>query len=140
MSEPNAARWAGVCAGGYFAAAAVYLGNVVVLAVFRPGALLLVLTMGSLPVICALMGGLVLSGRRRAPRLAVVAAGGFSAVHLIGLAYLFLVSPYYSASTPTQSLQWQLGTSLLFLWLCVLWTAFRLAKASDASGPESPVG
>jgi hypothetical protein len=137
MSEPNPARCAGVCAGGYFAAAAVYLGNVVVLAVFRPGALLLVLTMGSLPVICGLMGGLVLSGRRRAPRLAVVVAGGFSAVHLIGLAYLFLVSPD-SASTPTRSLQWQLGTSLLFLWLCVLWTAFRLARASDASGSGSP--
>jgi hypothetical protein len=137
MSEPNPTRWAGVCAGGYFAAAAVYLANAIVLAVFRPGALLLALSMGTLPVICALVGGLVLSGRRRAPRLAVVVAGGFSSVHLIGLAYLFLVAPN-SASALTQALQWQLGTSLLFLWLCVLWTAFRLAKASDMSGPESP--
>jgi hypothetical protein len=144
MSEPNPSRWAGVCAGGYFAAAAVYLANVIVLAVFRSGALLLALAVGCLPVICALMGGLVLAGRRRAPRLAVVVAGGFCSIHLIGLAYLFLVAPD-AASALAQSLQWQLGTALLFLWLVVLWSAFLLANgvgpsgsATQSAGPVPP--
>src|ERR1700722_432880 len=110
MSEPIPSRWAGVCAGGYFAAAAVYLANVIVIAVFRSGALLLALAMGCLPVICAFMGGLVLAGRRRGPRLAVVVAGGFCAMHLIGLAYLFLIAPD-SASPLAQSLQRQVGTA-----------------------------
>jgi hypothetical protein len=140
MSEPNPGRWAGVCAGGYFAAAAVYLANVIVLAVFRSGALLLALAMGCLPVICSLMGALVLAGRRRSPRLAVVVAGGFCSIHLIGLAYLFLIAPE-SASTLTQSLQWQLGTALLFLWLVVLWSAFLLANGVGLSGPGAqPAG
>lgn len=133
MSEPNPTRWAGVCAGGYFAAAAVYLANVIVLAVFRSGALLLALAMGCLPVVCVLIGCLVLAGRRRGPRLAVVVAGGFSAIHLIGLAYLFLIVPS-SVSALTQSLQWQLGTALLFLWLVVLWSAFLLANSVGPSG------
>jgi hypothetical protein len=145
MSEPNPTRWAGVCAGGYFAAAAVYLANVIVMAVFRSGALPVALAMACLPVICAVMGGMVLAGRRRAPRLAVVVAGGFCAIHLIGLAYLFLIAPG-SASPLTQSLQWQLGTALLFLWLVVLWSAFLLAngvgpsRSGDRSAGMSPPG
>jgi hypothetical protein len=122
-----------VCAGGYFAAAAVYLGNVAAMATFNPGSPLLAIAMGCLPVVCAVIGGLVLAGRHRAPRWAVVVAGGFSAIHLIGLAYLFLLAPS-SSSTVTQSLQWQLGTAFLFLWLCVLWSAFRLARIVESAG------
>jgi hypothetical protein len=132
MNEPNRTRWAGVCAGGYFAAAAVYLGNVIALAVFRSGHLPVVLAMGGLPVACSLMGGLVLSGRHWAPRWSVVVAGGFAAMHLIGLAYLFLITPV-SDSALTRSLQWQLGIAFLLLWLVVLLSAFRLAKCADAS-------
>lgn len=118
---------AGICAGGYFAAAAVYLANVVVLAAVRPGSLPLVVVLAVVPIACATMGALVLSEKTRVARWAVVVAAGFSAVHLVGLAYLHLETP---RSTPalTLSLQWQLGSSFLLLWLCVLLTAFRLAK------------
>ena len=47
MNQPNPTRWAGVCAGGYFAAAAVYAGNVVALATMRAGDLLPVLVPAS---------------------------------------------------------------------------------------------
>jgi hypothetical protein len=129
MKEPNPARQAGVCAGGYFAAAAVYIGNVIALGALREGELPVAAAMGAIPIACVVMGGLVLSGRPWAPRWAVVVAGGFCAIHLIGLAYLFLVAPS-SASALTQSLQWQLGTALLFLWLWVLGSAFRLARGA----------
>jgi hypothetical protein len=76
--------------------------------------------------------------------LAVVVAGGFCSIHLIGLAYLFLVAPD-AASALAQSLQWQLGTALLFLWLVVLWSAFLLANgvgpsgsATQSAGPVPP--
>ncbi len=131
MNEPNPARWAGICAGGYFAAAAVYLANVVVLATFREGGLTAALAMGALPVACGVMGCLILLAKRWAPRWAVVVAGGFSAIHLIGLAYLFLLAPA-SASALTRSLQWQVGAGFLFLWLCVLGSAFRLAWSAEA--------
>jgi hypothetical protein len=132
MNEPKSLQWAGVCAGGYFGAAAVYLGNVVVLTAFRPGDLLLAMAIGALPVICVIMGWLVLSGKRWAPRLAVVVAGEFAAIHLIGLARLFLVSTA-PISALAQSLQWQLGSAFLLLWLSVLWSAFRLAKGVASS-------
>ena len=134
MKVPNPSRWAGVCAGGYFAGAAVYLGNIVVLAVFREGELLLSLAIGAFLAACLVLGLLVLSGRPWAPRLAVVAASGFTAVHLIGLAYLFFVAPS-SGSVLARSLQWQIGTGFLFLWLCVLGSAFRLVRVSESPGP-----
>jgi hypothetical protein len=118
-----------VCAGGYFAAASVYLGNAVALASFRSRGFVLTLAMGGLTAACATMGAMVLAEKRWAPRLAVVVAGGFCAMHLIGLAYLFLV-PAVSDSPLTPSLQWQLGTAFLFLWLGVLGFAFRLAKGA----------
>jgi hypothetical protein len=136
MNGPNPSRWAGMCAGGFFAAAAGYGGNVVGLATVRSGVALLLLVMGALPVICVVMGCLVLAGRRRAPRWAVVVAGGFCAVHLIGLAYLFLLRPGLD-SVVTRSLQWQLGTAFVLLWLTVLGFAFRLAKGVEA-WPHSP--
>lgn len=77
------------------------------------------------------MGALVLAGKRWAPRWAVVVAVGFSAIHLVGLAYLFLLTPA-SASALTLSLQWQLGTALLLLWLSVLCSALRLAKCAGS--------
>jgi hypothetical protein len=132
MKEPNPTRWAGVCAGGYFAAAAVYVGNVLALAAFRARNPWLTLLMAGLPAICMLVGCLVLAEKRWVPRWAVVVAGGFSAIHLIGLAYLFLVTPA-SAPTLTLSLQWQLGAALLLLWLSVLFSAFRMAKSVDSS-------
>jgi hypothetical protein len=127
MNEPTASRWAGVCAGGYFAAAAVYIGNAVALSAARDRDLALTLAMGGFPFVCGIMGGLVLAEKRWAPKWAVVIAGGFSAIHLVGLAYLFLIVP---ASTPalTRSLQWQLGVALLLLWMTNLFFAFRLVK------------
>jgi hypothetical protein len=132
MNETNPPRMAGICAGGYFAAAAVYVGNVAALLAFQPGALRLALAVGCLPVICVLMGFVVLAGRRLAARWAVVVASGFCAIHLIGFAFLFLVTPT-TASTITQSLQWQLGTALLFLWLFVLGSAYWLARGFDST-------
>jgi hypothetical protein len=131
MNGPNPSRWAGVCAGGYFAAAAVYVGNVIALATVRARDLLLILVMAALPVICVLMGCLVLAGKRRAPRWAVVVAAGFAAIHVVGLAYLFLTAPV-SDSVLTRSLQWQLGTAFVCLWLSVLCFAFRLAKSEES--------
>jgi hypothetical protein len=127
MKAPDSTLWAGVCAGGYFAAAAVYIANAFVLATVRAEGLPLALLIAGLPVICALMGALVLAQRPWAPRWAVVVAAGFSAVHLVGLAYLYLAA---SASVPAivRSLQWQLGGSFLSLWLGVLLAAFRLAR------------
>jgi hypothetical protein len=132
MNGPNPAQWAGLCAGGYFAAAAVYIGNVIALATVRSGNLMLILLMVALPVICVLMGCQVLAAKRWAPRWSVVVAGGFAAIHVVGLAYLFLVEP---ASVPvlTRSLQWQLGCAFVFLWLCVLCFAFRLARSVESS-------
>ncbi len=138
MNEPKISRWAGVCAGGYYAAAAVYLGNVFVLATVRRGDVPLVILMGGLPVICATMGSLVLSNRRWVPKWAVVVAAGFAAIHLIGLAYLFLVTPA-SISDLSRSLQWQLGVALLFLWLSVFCSAFRLAKCFDSAKASPPI-
>jgi hypothetical protein len=132
MKEPNPTRWAGVCAGGYFAAAAVYVGNICALVAFRAGAPWLTLLMGGLPLVCMLMGGLVLTEKPRAPRWAVVVAGGFSAIHLVGLADLFLTGSAPDSAL-ARSLQWQLGVALLFLWLGVLFSAFRLARCADSS-------
>jgi hypothetical protein len=132
MDGPNPNRWAGVCAGGYFAAAAVYLGNVVALAAVREGDLPGTLLMGVCPVVCVLVGGFVLAGRRWAPKLSVLVAVGFSAVHLVGLGYLFLAAPA-SVSALTRSLQWQAGAAFLFLWLCVLFCALRLANRAGSS-------
>ena len=131
MNGPNPIRWAGICAGGYFAAAAVYLGNAVALATVRAGNLPLTVVMGCLPVVCVAMGGLVLAGRRRAPRWAVVVATGFCAIHLVGLAYLFLLASA-SVNVLTRSLQWQLGTAFVFLWLGILCFALRLAKSVES--------
>jgi hypothetical protein len=131
MNGRNPTRWAGVCAGGYFAAAAIYVGNVVALATVRSGDPLLILGMGALPFICVLMGCLVLAGKRWAPRWSVVVAAGFAAIHLVGLAYLFLVAPG-SDSVLTRSLQWQLGTAFVFLWASVLCFAFWLAKSAES--------
>jgi hypothetical protein len=131
MTDPNPGRWAGVCAGGYFAGAAVYAGNVAVLAGSRDRGLLLVAAVAALCAACAAMGGLVLSGRRWAPRLAVVAAACLCTIHLIGLARLFLTPALDSAIT--RSLQWQLGTGFLFLWLGVLGSAFRLVRCAEQS-------
>ena len=54
----------------------------------------------------------MLAGKRWAPRWAVVMAAGFTAMHLVGLAYLFLVSPS-SVAELTRSLQWQLGSAFV---------------------------
>jgi hypothetical protein len=131
MKGPNPTRWAGMCAGGYLTAAAVYAGNAVALAAGRPGGLPLALATGILPVICVAMGCLVLAGKRWAPRLAVVVAAGFAAVHLVGLAHLFLVAPA-SVSALTRSLQWQLGTAFFFLWVGIFCFALRLARAVES--------
>src|SRR5208282_1949439 len=77
MNEPSPTLWAGVCAGGYFAAAAVHLGNVLVLGAFRAGSLSLTLIMGGFPVVCSLMGGLLLAGKRWAPRWGLWWPSGF---------------------------------------------------------------
>jgi hypothetical protein len=131
MKSPNPTLLAGVCAGGYFAAAALYVGNAVAMAANRSANLTLALAMGFLPVICAVVGGLVLAGRRWAPRGAVVSAAGFACIHAIGLVDLLLIG-----TSPTlalaRSLQWQLGTGFLFLWLGILWCAFRLAGCVES--------
>jgi hypothetical protein len=132
MVEANPGRWAGVCAGGYFAGAAVYFANVVVLAGFREGHMPVALAVGALSATCAAMGWLVLSGRRGAPRLAVVAAACLCTIHLIGLARLFLTPS--SDPALTQSLQWQLGAGFLFLWLCALASALRLVRCCERAG------
>jgi hypothetical protein len=132
MNDSNAPRWAGVCAGGYFAAAAMYIGNIVALAVIRAGGIVLILAMGALTLACLAMGGLVLAGKHWAPRLSVVVAAAFAAIHLVGLAYLFLMGSA-TASVLTRSLQWQLGTAFVFLWLSVLGFAFRLVKCLEPS-------
>ena len=130
MDVQNASRWPGLCAGGYFAAAAVYVGNAIALATVRTGALLLVLLMAVLPVICVAMGGLVLAGNHWAPKWSVVVAAGFTAIHLVGLAYLFLAAPV-SVPVLTRSLQWQLGSAFVSLWLLILCFAFRLARSLE---------
>jgi hypothetical protein len=127
INEPKATRWSGVCAGGYFASAAIYMGNVVVLPAFRSGTFWACLAISILPILCVTMGCLVLAVKIWVPRLAVVVAAGFCAIHLIGLAYLFLITPP-DVPMLTQSLQWQLGTSLFFLWLTILFASFRLAN------------
>lgn len=129
MKEPNRQQWEGVCAGGYFAAAAVYLGNVLALAAVR-GGLALTLVFGAFPVVCAAVGCLVLAGKRWVPRWAVVVAAAFAAIHLVGLADLFFVGSE-SAPLPTRALQWQLGAAFLFIWVSVLLAAFRLARCAD---------
>jgi hypothetical protein len=105
-----------------------------VLAAFRAGSLSLAVVMAGVPIVCGIMGGLVLAGRRWASKWAVVVAVGFSAIHLVGLAYLFLLTP---ASIPalTLSLQWQLGVALLLLWLSILCSAFRVAKCVGSPAP-----
>jgi hypothetical protein len=132
MNVPNPSRWAGLCAGGYFAAAAVYVGNVVAMAAVRAEGPLLILAMGILTVACLVMGGLLLAGKPWVPRLSVVVAASFAGMHLIGLIYLFLTeSP--SAAILTRSLQWQLGCAFVFLWLGVLAFALRLVKCLELS-------
>jgi hypothetical protein len=132
MNGPNPTRWAGVCAGGYFAAAATYVGNAAAMATIRAADVLLILVLGSLPVICVTMGCQVLAGKRWAPKLAVVVAGGFAAIHVIGLAYLFLAAPT-AVSVLTRSLQWQLGGAFVVLWLSILCFSFRFANAVEKS-------
>jgi hypothetical protein len=139
MNDPNPSRWAGLCAGGFFAAAAVYVGNVVAMAAIRAEDLLLILAMGTLTVACLVMGCLVLSARHWAPRLSVVVAAAFAAVHFVGLVYLFLTSSP-SAAILTRSLQWQLGTAFLLLWLSVLGFAFRLVRCLELSGDLTRAG
>jgi hypothetical protein len=130
MNEPNPSRWAGLCAGGYFAAAAVYVGNFVAMAAVRAEGFLLILAMGALTVACLVMGGLVLAGKSWAPRVSVVVAAAFAAIHLVGLVYLFLTGST-SVAVLTRSLQWQLGTTFVFLWLGVLVFAFRLVRCLE---------
>jgi hypothetical protein len=136
MNEPNPSLWSGLCAGGYFAAAAVYVGNVVAMAAVRAEGWLLILAMGALTLVCVVMGGFVVAEKPWAARVSVVLAAAFAAVHLVGLVYLFLMgSP--SAAVLTRSLQWQLGIAFVFLWLSVLGFAFRLVgcvKVSRDSG------
>lgn len=137
MTALNSTRWAGVCAGGYFAAAAVYVGNIVALAMVRGGELMPALVTAALPVVCIVMGGLVLAGKRWAPKWAVVVAAGFCAMHFVGLAYLFLGAPTPDAAL-TRSLQWQLAAAFAFLWFSVLFFAFRLAKGAGVY-PNTPI-
>jgi hypothetical protein len=120
-----------VCAGAYFAAGAVYAGNVVALASVRPGVLLLAIVMSALPVVCVTVGVIVLSGRPWAPRWAVVVAAGFGALHLVGLSHLFL-APTAPETVITRSLQWQLGTAFVLLWATILALTFRLARLLDS--------
>lgn len=136
MTGSNPIRWTGVCAGGYFAAAAVYAGNIFALAMVREEGLFPVVVTGILPVICVTVGGLVLVGKPWAPRWAVVVAAGFLAMHLVGLTYLFLGAPTVAALT--RSLQWQLAAAFACLWTCVLLFAFRLAKDAGASPNAHP--
>jgi hypothetical protein len=108
------------------------MGNGAALAAVRAEGILLILAMGALTAACLAMGGLILAGKPWAPRLSVVVAAAFAAIHAIGLAYLFLTgSP--SAAVLTRSLQWQLGTAFVLLWLSVLGFAFRLVKCLEPS-------
>jgi hypothetical protein len=128
-NDPKASRFAGICAGGYFAAAAAYLGNALAIIAVRPWNPLPDLAMAALPLACAGMGVWVLSGRNRVAKYAVVVAGGFEAIHLIGSAFLFLDAPDASLGLG-KSLSWQLGATYLFLWLGVLASALKLAHAT----------
>ena len=129
MNDQKAARCAGICAGGYFAAAAAYLGNALAIIAVRPWNPLPDLAMSVLPLACAGMGALVLSGRHRVARYSVVVAGGFAAIHLIGSAYLFL-DPPDASYVLGRSLSWQIGATYLFLWLGVFASALRLAHCT----------
>jgi hypothetical protein len=133
MNERTTTRRAGVCAGGYFAAAGVYLGSALVLASLRAAGLAAMMLLGTFPVICAVAGRLVLSEKPWTRKLAVALAAGFAVIHLDGLAYLYWAMPA-SAADHTRSPQWQLGVGLGFLWLTVLWSALRLDKR-DAVTP-----
>ncbi len=130
MKAPNPTLLAGVCAGGYFAAASLYVGNAVAMALNRSANLPLTLAMCFLPLICALVGGFVLTRRKWAPRVAVVSAAGFACIHVIGLADLLLTG---APAGLARSLQWQLGAGFLFLWLGILVSAFRLAGSAGSA-------
>jgi hypothetical protein len=129
VNDPKAARSAGICAGGYFGAAAAYLGNALAIIAVRPWNPLPDLAMAALPLACAAMGLRVLSGSHRAAKYAVVVAGGFAAIHLIGSAYLFLDPPDASLGL-SRSLSWQLAATYLFLWTGILASALSLAHAT----------
>ncbi|HEY1794218.1 MAG TPA: hypothetical protein VGG34_14980 [Opitutaceae bacterium] len=122
-------RWAGICAGGYFACAAAYLGNILALAAARQSEAVPALIMSGLPIVCTAMGLIVLRGPKWAPRWAVVVAAGFGAMHLTGLACLLLLPE--SPEPLTRSLQWQLAAGLFFVWALVLAAALRLARESE---------
>jgi hypothetical protein len=136
LKTPNQTLWAGVCAGGYFAAAAVYLGNIVVLAALNGGNIAVTLAMVGFPVACGVMGGLVAAQKAWVPKWSLVVAAGFAAIHLIGLVYLFFDAPGATPS-PTSLLQWRLGSSFFALWLVVAFAANKFARtaSSPASGP-----
>lgn len=135
INDQKAARCAGICAGGYFAAAAAYLGNALAIIAVRPWNPLPDLAMSALPFACAGIGALVLSGRHRVAKYAVVVAGGFAAIHLIGSAYLFLDPPDISYGL-SRSLSWQMGAAFLFLWLGVFASALRLAHCTRPAPQE----
>lgn len=131
---PSAA-WAGLCAGGYFAGGVAYLANALVLAAGRSGELAATLMLLVLTLACGVMGLTLLAEKRWSPRIAVVGAGALGAVHLIGLAYLFLTDN--AGATPlARSLQWQLGLVFLFIWLTVLAVALRLVRSRTIARDE----
>lgn len=92
------------------------------------------LAMGTFPVACAVMGGIVLARKPWAPKWSLVVAAGFAAIHLIGLAYLFF-DAQGSVPAPTGVLQWRLGSSFLALWLFVVFAASRLARSAQVPAP-----
>jgi hypothetical protein len=136
LKAPNQTLWTGMCAGGYFAASAVYLGNIAVLAVLNGRNLAVILAMVSFPVACAVMGGLVVTQKAWVPKWSLVVAAGFSAIHLIGLVYLFFDVPG-STPVPASILEWRLGSSFFALWLFIMFAANKLAGSASApaAGP-----
>jgi hypothetical protein len=77
INEPNATRWARICAGGNFASAAIYMDRVIVFPAFRRGALWACVAISVLSILFVMMGCLVLAVKVWVPRLAVVVAAGF---------------------------------------------------------------
>lgn len=128
LNDPRPGRSAGICAGGYFAAAAAYFANAIVMAAGRERNTATPLMLGGLTIACGLIGILVLAENRWMRKGAVVAAGAFAAIHLIGLTFLFFDAST-SASPLARSLQWQLGTVFFFVWLSVLAAAIRLVRS-----------
>ncbi len=135
MNEPNAVRWVGVCAGGYLAAAAVYLGNAGALAGVREGGLGLGVVMGLIGAGCAATAAVLLIGGSWAPlRGSVVLAAGLLSIHLVGLVRLGFMGPVAEAALH-RSLQWQLGATFVLLWSCVLGLALRMNASLRPRGP-----